>query len=239
VTLSAPRFGVHVFTEPVKLRDLLLGYPSVRTALFIDGVPDGFIGRRYTVDSEVAAINLDERGVVLRFGSTGISGIIGIEIETGRVVECPAGPRFNMCLVNASVGQFTRTVKELIERFPYYDQEASDEEIETVAYELRDIIGNIDPGATAPENYWSTFIEDVLNGDMSNEDVVAEIRRNPGGLRRASGNLIAQRRRSRLGKSGRDQVDAWGESIVARRRGISLNSGRLSAEVESMTATFC
>jgi hypothetical protein len=68
-------------------------------------------------------------------------------------------------------------VKAAIDRFPYYDNDASDEEINATAEELQAIIGSIDPEAIVPDRYWSAFIDDARIGDLSTEGILSVLER--------------------------------------------------------------
>jgi hypothetical protein len=141
--------------------------------LFVDGVPKRFIGRRYTADSSVALLDRQDHKPILRFGSTGLSGAIGVDLATGHIVEVIDVPDSPLLFVNTSIEQFTQTVKAVIDRFPYYEEGAAEEEIQGVASELLEKIRNIDPAAAVPDRYWSTFVDDVEIGDLSTEAILA------------------------------------------------------------------
>lgn len=141
--------------------------------MFIDGVPACFIGRMYSADSGVSILERAGDEPILRFGSSGLSDAIGVDLATGQVVDVINARGCPLLFVNASVEQFTRTVRTLIERFPYYDRDASDAEMETVANELLEIVRRIDPEAAIPDRYWSTFVDDVAIGDLSTEAVLS------------------------------------------------------------------
>jgi hypothetical protein len=95
-----------------------------------------------------------------------------VDVTTGRVVEIINSPAAKPLFVNTSIEQFTRTVKVLVDRFPYYGQEAPDYEIDQVADELQDLITRIDPEASLPDRYWSTFVDDARIGDLSTEAIL-------------------------------------------------------------------
>ena len=167
------RYESHVFAESPPLKDLLQHLPSVRRALFIDGVPEKFIAHRYRADSDVTLLRRQGEDAVLRFGSSGLSDAVGIHLSTGNVVEEVNAREFPLYFVNTSIEKFVLTVKAVMDRFPYYDQDATDGEIEVAAADLRDIITHIDFPAMVPDRYWSTFADDVENGDMSTEEILA------------------------------------------------------------------
>lgn len=141
--------------------------------MFTDEVPKSFIGRRYTADSDVSLLDREGHQTILRFGTSGFSDAIGLDLATGNVIEILTVADFAPVFVNKSTEKFTLTVKAVIDRFPYYGQDATDEEIQDVARELRDIIKHIDSEATVPDRYWSTFIDDVEIGDLSTEAILA------------------------------------------------------------------
>jgi hypothetical protein len=162
----------YVFAEPPSLGDLLRNSPSVRHALFIDGVPKRFIGRRYMADPSVAILKRQGDGIIIRFGASGLSDAVGVDLATGHVVEVLDVAGSVPLFVNTSVEMFTKTVKAVIGRFPYYDEDATDEQIQTAATDLRNMIERIDSAAIVPDRYWSTFIDDVELGDLSTEAIL-------------------------------------------------------------------
>jgi len=156
---------------------LLKDFPAVRHALFVEGVPEGFIGRRYVADSALTTLEAEGHSQVLRFGSSGLADAVGIELSSGHVVEIVKAPHSVLILVNKSIGQFAETMKAVMGRFPYYDIDSSEDEIVSVAHELMEIIARIDPEAVVPDRYWSTFIDDIEIGDLSTEAILAVIDR--------------------------------------------------------------
>jgi len=173
--VSSPslKYQSQVFSEPSALSDLFRNFPSVRRTLFIEGVPKGFIGRRYVADSSITLLERAGHEQILRFGSSGLADAIGINLATGHVIEIINAPHSKLLFVNTSIEQFAQTVRAVINRFPYYDSDADEEEIQAVANELRDTIRNIDPAAAVPDRYWSTFVDDVEIGDLSTEAILA------------------------------------------------------------------
>jgi len=97
---------------------------------------------------------------------------IGVDLRSGHGVEVGEQPDFPSLFVNSSIEQFTRTLKAIADRFPYYDREASDEELESVAVELLDIVRDIDPEAAAADGYWQDFADSAALGDLSTEDIL-------------------------------------------------------------------
>jgi len=166
-----------VFGESSTIGRLIENFPAIRHALFVEGVPKGFIGRRYTADSRLTSLETEGHSRVLRFGSSGLTGVVGIELSSGHVVEIVKPQHPVSLFVNTSIVQFTETVKAVINRFPYYDSDSDEEEIGSVAHELMEIIGRIDPEAVVPDRYWSTFIDDIEIGDLSTEAILAVIDR--------------------------------------------------------------
>ncbi len=166
-------YEVKVFATSPQVEELLERFPQARASLFTDGVPAGFIGRRYSVNKELRIIHVDGSSPVVRFGSTGLQGAIGLSSETGAVVEVIDEQLAQLLFVNSSLPQFTKTVRTITARFPFYGRDASAEEFEEVASELLEVIRGIDPEAAVPDRYWSTFTDDVAIGDLSNETIDA------------------------------------------------------------------
>ena len=167
------QFELRVFTEPEALGNLLEKYPSVRRALFLDGVPREFIAPRYAADSSVTLLGHEGGEPLLRFGSGELSDAIAVDLVTGHVIEIVDPPGDATLFVNTSVEKFTQTVKAVIDQFPYYDTDASDEEIRTASDQVLDAVKKIDPEAAVPDRYWSTFVDDMRNGDLSTEEILA------------------------------------------------------------------
>ena len=71
--------------------------------------------------------------------------------------------------VNSSIAAFTATVRAVLERFPYYDEDAEFDGIHAVARDLADLIRGIDPEAMADDRFWSTFVDDVEMGDFATQ----------------------------------------------------------------------
>jgi hypothetical protein len=136
-------------------------------------VPKNFIGRRYTADSSLILLERQGDETILRFGSSGLSDAIGVDLSTGHVIEVLNARGSPLLFVNTSIEQFKQTIKAVVDRFPYYGQDATNEEIEAAAADLRDIIRRIDSAAIIPDRYWSTFADDVELGDLSTEAILA------------------------------------------------------------------
>jgi len=171
--MTGPQYESRVFPGPGALSELLRPWPSVRRALFADGVPKSFFGHRYRADPDVTLLDRPDGRAIVRFGSSGLADAIGIDLATGHVVEQINAPGLPLPFVNTSIGQFTQTVKAVIDRFPYYGQDADDTEMQAAAADLRDIIRRIDPAAIVPDRYWSTLADDAENGDLSTGEVLA------------------------------------------------------------------
>jgi SUKH-4 immunity protein len=173
VCAEHPRFETRVFARSPEVGELVADLPSVRRALFDDGVPKGFFGRRYSADPDLTILAWEGHAPVVRFGTSGLAGMIGIDSASGKVIRVIDVPCKPTILVNTTVALFTLTVRALIERFPYYAKDADDEEIDSVAEELREIIRSIDAEAAVPGSYWPAFVDDVQMGDFNTEDILA------------------------------------------------------------------
>jgi hypothetical protein len=155
---------------------LVAGLPSASRALFERGIPETLLGR-YQADPDLTVLIRDGRAPVLRFGTSGLSQAIGIDLATEEVVGVADVPSKLTILVNATADTFTSTVQAMIGRFPYYAKDADYEEIDTVAEELRELIRSIDAKAAVPGCYWPAFVDDVQMGDFNTQDVLAWERR--------------------------------------------------------------
>jgi hypothetical protein len=170
VNARYPIFKTRVFVVSPEIEELLKGLPSARYALLGGGIPQALVGGRYRADPGLSI--LERTSPVLRFGTSGLSEAIGIDVSTGSVVEVVDVPSQPTNLVNTTLALFTQTVRALIERFPYYSRRAGYDEIDAVSEELRRIIRSIDPNAAASGSYWPGFADDVQMGDFNTEDVV-------------------------------------------------------------------
>jgi hypothetical protein len=167
------KYGIHVFAATPTLGDLLQSLPSVRHALFIAGVPEKFVAHRYRVDPDLTLLERQGGRKLLRFGSSGLSDAFGIDLATGNVIEEINARGFPLVFVNTSIDKFVLTTQLVAGRFPYYGQKATEGEMEFAAADLRDIIRDIDLPAMVADRFWSTFADDVENGDMSTEEILA------------------------------------------------------------------
>jgi hypothetical protein len=167
-----PAFRIRVFAGSPGIDALIKGVPSAQQALFEDGIPLALVGGRYEADSGLSVVGRADRAPVLRFGTSGLSHAVGIDVSTGNVVEVINDPSQQTNLINTRPVLFTQTVRALVERFPYYSRNAGYDEIDAVAKELRNIIRSIDPEAAVPGNYWPGFVDDVQMGDFSTDDVL-------------------------------------------------------------------
>ncbi len=145
--------------------------PSDLDVLFESGVPQHFIGRRFRVDDEVAMVH-SARGAVLRFGTTGQSAAVGVVMDTGHVVEVLETPDARELFINSSLTTFAETVQGVAERFPFYDTDDQEDEIESASDDVLELVRRIDPPAAEPDRYWSTFVDDMRIGDLTTEAVL-------------------------------------------------------------------
>lgn len=116
----------------------------------------------------------DEHGhPLVRFGSTILEGSMALDPRNGEVVQL-VGPSAKRLFVDKSIGAFTVVVREVSRAFPFYPEGAPDREIKAAAERIDEIIRRIDPAAVVPDRYWSTFLDDMLLGDLAT-DAVLEI----------------------------------------------------------------
>jgi hypothetical protein len=163
---------MHVFHESAVIRDLLRDHPSVESALFTDGIPADFMAQAYHADREVTVFERAGHAPVLRFGSGPLSQFFGVDLATENVIQVVV-PDYPENFVNTSLAHFTQTVIAVNDKFPFYSLSEADRVMDRVAGELLKMISSIDPPAAVPDRFWSTFIDDVQNGDFSTEDVTS------------------------------------------------------------------
>jgi hypothetical protein len=167
------RYAVKTFAASPEIAKLLEPFPEAQAGLFVDGVPTRFISGRYVADDKLRTIHVEGCDPLVRFASTGLTGAIAVSSDSGAVVEKIAEHLPRLLFVNSSLPQFTRTVEMILGRFPYYDRDTPEEQFKKVAFELLEIVRNIDPEAAVPDRYWSTFADDVAIGDFSTELIEA------------------------------------------------------------------
>lgn len=142
--------------------------------LFEVGVPEHFIGRRFRLDSELALIHI-KSGPVLRFGTTGLSAAVGVEAYTGHVIEVLEIPNSPGLFINTSLASFVATLEAVAGRFPFYDSDDDEDELESASDDVLRIIRSIDPSAAQPDRYWSTFVDDMRIGDLATGEVLQAV----------------------------------------------------------------
>jgi hypothetical protein len=165
-----PAFELAVFDESSPVSAIAGMQPEVRAALYRTGVPKDLFGGRYTAVDDLTVRDAPGFGRVVQFGSVMQDDPICVDPATGQVLELPHVSHAAPLVVNSSLNAFTETVRVVLERFPYYDEDAEFEEIRAVAHELGDLIRRIDPVAMATDQFWSTFVDDVEMGDFATED---------------------------------------------------------------------
>ena len=89
-----------------------------------------------------------------------------LDPSTGEVLQL-VGRTGHRLFVNRTLSAFTATVREVSAAFPFYPHDAASEEIKAAARAASDIIRKIDSKAIEPDHYWSTFIDDMLMGDLA------------------------------------------------------------------------
>jgi hypothetical protein len=159
-----------VFPED-ELAGLVDVAPEVQAALCGDGVPRSFFGQRFKTTEHLITLDATDGRRVVRFGTEGLASAICVDPTRGNVLAIHA-PNIDPGFVNSSLAQFTQTVKAVVERFPYYERDASDDVVAQVGRDLAAIIGAIDSRALTPDSYWATFVDDVVYlRDFATEDI--------------------------------------------------------------------
>jgi hypothetical protein len=98
----------------------------------------------------------------LEFGAFASFVNFYVKEATGEVMMGEVG---RMVFVNDSLSKFSESVREMISRFPYIDQDGEYEEWETAALELEGVLRSIDPRAVTEGAFWEEFVADVSIGD--------------------------------------------------------------------------
>src|SRR4051812_6749236 len=169
------QYRKHIFAKPAWLGNVLSDLPDSAAVLFVDGVPEEFPSHTYTADSELSIGEPVPGMRYLRFGSSGLSNAVSVDLASGHVLEVLGPPHYGhhaTVFINSSLRLFDDTVRAVISRFPFHDAEAEWDEINAIADELLWMIREIDHDAAEPDRYWSTFVDDVSMGDWNTEMVL-------------------------------------------------------------------
>lgn len=131
------------------------------------GIPGGMIGYEYRPLSEAVPLEVARDRVMVAFGSSGLLGRICIDVATGEIVHTPKVGSLVVTHVNETLYRFMRTVETVVDRFPFYDEDAGDRRFVEVAEELRRMIASLDATALVHNGFWDGFCEDVSAGDYA------------------------------------------------------------------------
>jgi len=162
-----PAFDVIVFPESEPESTVAGRRPEVCEALFRTGVPRDLFSGRYACVQNPAVLDVPEHGRLIQFGQLTHDDPVCVDPTTGQVLEITR--QGTVLFVNSSIAAFTETVRAVVERFPYHDEDAEFDEIHAVARDLADLIRGIDPEAMADDHFWSTFVDDVEMGDFATQ----------------------------------------------------------------------
>ena len=140
---------------------------EVWEALFRTGVPRDLFSGRYASVPKPAVLDVPEHGCLIQFGLLMHDDPVCVDPTTGQVLEITR--QGTVLFVNSTIAAFTETVRAVLERFPYYDEDAEFDEIHAVARDLVGLVRRIDPEAMADNQFWSTFVDDVEMGDFATQ----------------------------------------------------------------------
>ncbi|MFE5026857.1 SUKH-4 family immunity protein [Streptomyces sp. NPDC056656] len=108
----------------------------------------------------------------VRFGYTGASGSVLLNTVTGEVVESNDELE-STSLVNSSLQKFSACIQGVIERFPFYSEDAEEGEWESAADDVARLVREVDPEAFFDGGYWHEMTSDIMMGDYATEAVLA------------------------------------------------------------------
>lgn len=128
-------------------------------------VPAESVGYSYSAAESLDVLEINGF-FFLRFGYTGMSGSILLNPETGEVVESEEDLS-RVSLVNTSLERFSECVRAVVDRCPFYSDDASDEEWESAANDVERIVCTIDPNAYFEGGYWNEMVSDIMMGDYA------------------------------------------------------------------------
>ena len=173
MTTNWPRYEPVVFTTAIDVS------PEDLDTLNRARLPRSFLGEDMVVDAPVG-VDVPGRGYLIRF-TAGRGGGFYFSPSTGEVLDIGDRPEFGPNLVNSTLGQFTNTVKALIEAFPYYAEDPDEVDVdmlgamyEASAARLAALIREIDPAALTPDTFWDIFLVDVVHGNYWTEDILGD-----------------------------------------------------------------
>jgi hypothetical protein len=138
--IEGPRLETRIYPESEQVAEQVASLPEVRRALFETGMPAALLGGRYRADPRLTVLPLAGGGSVIRFGTSGLTQAVGVDVRTGNVLGVLDVPESPTILINTAVDLFTATVRGLFERFPYYGKNAEWTEIDSACAELREIV---------------------------------------------------------------------------------------------------
>jgi hypothetical protein len=171
LTLGWPRFEIATFEKSDSVPH------DVQALLRKAGVPKGLFGSFYAATAILTPVEIGTHGLLILFGRTGLFGGIYLDPKTGEILAIldPAQhpgalPQF----VNSTPGQFTNTVKAVIDLFPFYDRDSDLEERKAAADKVAEAIRSIDPAALGHDSFWGTFNDDLVTGDFATQDIVGD-----------------------------------------------------------------
>ncbi|MET4926780.1 SUKH-4 family immunity protein [Streptomyces sp. PSRA5] len=145
--------------------------PEVPTEIAADlrqtGVPAGLIGYEYRSLAEAAVFGRIGKSELVVFGTSGLFGLIAIEVASGRIVHVPSTESSTTNHVSRDLGAFHRCVAATIARFPFYEEEEEDK-FDEAADDLREVLAALDDTALAHNGLWETLCDDIAMGNYAN-----------------------------------------------------------------------
>jgi SUKH-4 immunity protein len=164
-----PRCELVVFPVAGLPRSVPRPDPAIVRALTRDGVPKAWFYAGYAAARGLRAVEVPPLGRLIRFASSGLGASLLVEPVLGEVLFLVTVRGAVPAFVNSSLAQFTATVREVVDRYPYYSLTSSADEVAAAAAEVAGIIGAIDPPALGRDLYWSTFVDDMRAGAFASE----------------------------------------------------------------------
>jgi hypothetical protein len=127
----------------------------------------------FAADEELVRLTRGGDRSLLCFGSTGLQGKICLDEGSGQVIDLwssDSEPRA-IDLVNTSLEAFIRCARVVVERYPYYADDADDDVPMDFGAEIQRVLAGIDGATQLVDSYWMTFIDDVQMGSFSTQEV--------------------------------------------------------------------
>ena len=143
--------------------------PGAVLMLTREGVPKTWFYADYAAVRELHVVEVAPLGNLIRFATCGLGASLLVEPALGEVLFAVDIGGATPTFVNSSLAQFTATARAVVERYPYYTLNSSDDEVLAAAADVEQIVRAIDPAALGRDLYWAAFVSDMRAGAFASE----------------------------------------------------------------------